>query len=410
MKKIIYLLVTILAFIGCSKSPQTTVKEKFTSSVTVEESIIEDNNQTLSSIDKSLDSKKKSDFVDGEILFSFLSKTYLSKSDFDSLPNWDDENYQLALDSFLNSCKTKKTQKLYKDLCKKATKVKFAKYFLQNEFDPYEIKSKKSSKGLLTGYYEPLIRGSLKKKYPYIYPIYETPKDLIVVDLGSIYPNLKNYRLRGKLQGNKLVPYYTRKQTQSKHLKSKVICYTDSKIDLFFLEVQGSGRVKLDNGKTIYIGYDNQNGHRYKSIGRYLVKKKEIPLKDISLQSIREWLKKHPKRIDEVLNYNKSVVFFKQRKQPATGSLGLELTPKRSIAVDRRFIPLGSMLYLDSKIKDKSISSIVVAQDTGGAIKGAIRADLFLGYGDEAMSIAGELKSPLKLWILLPKKAKKESL
>lgn len=410
MKPIIYILVTILVLAGCSKTPDI-AQDKHSGT---DEIVMNDNNKKTSTVLK----KKKqitedaniSSQTDGKILFDYLSKTYLLKSDFSNLPNWNDENYQVALDSFINSCKTKKTRKLYKDLCKKAVDVKFAKYFLQNEFDPYEIKNKKNKKGLLTGYYEPLLKGSLTKKYPYIYPVYETPDDLIVVDLSSIYPDLKNYRLRGKIKGNKLVPYYTRKETSSKHLKSKVICYTDSKIDLFFLEVQGSGRVILDNGKTIYIGYDNQNGHRYKSIGRYLVDKKEIPLKDISLQSIRAWLKKNPHRVDEVLNYNKSVVFFKQRKHSATGSLGLKLTPKRSVAVDRRFIPLGSMLYLDAKIKDKNISSVVVAQDTGGAIKGAVRADLFLGYGDEAMSIAGELKSPLKLWILLPKKVTKESL
>ncbi|MDB2562867.1 MltA domain-containing protein, partial [Sulfurimonas sp.] len=240
----------------------------------------------------------------------------------------------------------------------------------------------------------------------YKYPIYNTPKDLIVVDLSSVYPALKNYRLRGKIQGNKLVPYVKRSESSSQHIPADVICYTDSKIDLFFLEVQGSGRVILENGKTLFISYDNQNGHKYKSIGKYLVQIGALTLKEVSLQTIRAWLDKNPQRIDEVLNYNDSVVYFKLSDKPATGSLGLVLTPGRSIAVDRRYTPLGSTLYLNAKINDKDVSKIVLAQDTGGAIKGAVRADMFLGYGNEAMNTAGELKSVLELWILLPKDKK----
>lgn len=437
MKSYIYFLIILTIFTGCSskvepkpqslskqeKAPiQEQIKEKPTvdkKEVLSEQKPIPHIQTNTQEINASKEIKiLKSKEIDSNFLkpkkrvrFKKLPKTYLVKSSFGRLSNWKKQDYDLALNLFKQSCKTQKTQKLYKSLCKRASSVTFAKDFLQREFTPYKIRvNKEKDKGLLTGYYEPLLRGCLKKRYPYIYPIYETPDDLIVVDLSSIYPKLKNYRLRGKVVGNKLVPYYTRKETFSKHMKSDVICYTDSKIDLFFLEVQGSGRVKLGNGETIYIGYDNQNGHRYKSIGKYLVQKKEIDLDEVSLQSIREWLNKHPKRIDEVLNHNKSVVFFKEREQPATGSLGLPLTSKRSIAVDRRYIPLGSMLYIDAKVDNKKFNSIVFAQDTGGAIKGPVRADLFLGYGKKAMNIAGELKSPLKLWILLPKNMKKEDI
>ena len=124
---------------------------------------------------------------------------------------------------------------------------------------------------------------------------------------------------------------------------------------------------------------------------------------EVSLQTIQKWLHANPKRVDEVLNYNKSVVYFKERTHEASGTLGLKLTPKRSVAVDRNYIPLGSMLYLNAPHKEGEFSSIVMAQDTGGAIKGPIIADIFLGYGHEAKELAGELKSPLKLWILLPK-------
>jgi membrane-bound lytic murein transglycosylase A len=189
----------------------------------------------------------------------------------------------------------------------------------------------------------------------------------------------------------------------SKYIPAKVICYTDSKIDLFFLEIQGSGRAQLEDGTLMYIGYGNQNGHKYRAIGRYLVKIGALKIKEVSLQSIRAWLDANPKRVDEVLNYNKSVVYFKERKQSATGSLGIQLTPKRSIAVDRRSIPLGTMLYLNAPIHGYQVSKIVHAQDTGGAIKGAIRADMFLGSGKDAREVAGKLKSELELWMILPK-------
>ncbi|MCK9473004.1 murein transglycosylase A [Sulfurimonas sp.] len=340
------------------------------------------------------------------ITFSNMSETHLLKSDFSELPNWQQEDYTNALESFTQSCKTAKTREIYKDLCMRSADATDAKEFLTSYFTPYKISLPNDDKdGLLTGYYEPEIKGSLTKKEPYVYPVYTTPKDLVVIDLSQQYPELKNYRLRGRVVGNRVVPYYDRKNVNITPIDSEVLCYTDSKIDLFFLEVQGSGRVTLDDGSTIFVGYDNQNGYQYSSIGKYLVSISEIPLEKISLQSIKAWLEQNPSRIDEVLNYNKSMVFFRQKDKPASGSLGVVLTPKRSIAVDRRYIPLGSMLYLSAKTEAVDFNHVVMAQDTGGAIKGTLRADIFMGYGEEAKEIAGELKAPLKLWILLPKES-----
>ncbi len=389
MKHLLLIFFTILLFVGCSKEP------------------IEP--PSLKKIDTDITLPICSS--EAKIMFDTLPKTHLIESSFDKLPNWDKENYAKALNDFLNSCKSKKTRKIYKEICKDAQSAADAKLFIQQKFSPYKINTKSGEEeGLLTGYYEPELKGSLKKTKKYRYPIYATPKDLIIVDLGSIYPTLKNYRLRGRIKGNRLIPYDTREESSSKHIEAEVICYTDSKIDLFFLEIQGSGRVTLENGKTLFIGYDNQNGHKYRAIGRYLVKIGGLELEEVSLQTIRGWLERNPLRVDEVLNYNKSLVYFKQREKSASGSLGLCLTPSRSIAVDRRYIPLGSMLYLNANIKDKSVSKIVLAQDTGGAIKGAIRADIFLGFGEDAMNTAGELKTPLKLWILLPKSTKEKKL
>ncbi len=341
-----------------------------------------------------------------KIIYKELVKTSLVKSSFNELPQWREENYDDVLMNFINSCKTKKTRKIYTSLCQVALSTKNAKYFLQDNFTPYRIYSKKE--GLLTGYYEPQLQGSLSKTKKYKYPVYMTPKDLVIVDLSSIYPELKNYRLRGKIRENRLVPYAKRSQNFSNTMQSDAICYVDSKMDLFFLEIQGSGRVILENGSILYIGYDNQNGHKYRAIGRYLVEIGALELKSVSLQSIRAWLDTNPSRVDEVLNYNDSVVYFKQIKQTATGSLGLRLTPNRSIAVDRRYIPLGSILYLSAIIDAKEFQKVVFAQDTGGAIRGRVRADIFLGSGSQAKESAGKLKSALKLWILLPKEKSNE--
>ena len=376
MKYILSFLIIFIFFLGCYKEPLPT-------------------------------SLKDINSTNACVTFDCLPKTLLKERSFEDLPNWDEENFDEALQNFQNSCNNSKTKKFYQDLCKNIDKVTNSKQFFTSNFIPYEINKEDGNvTGMLTGYYEPYLKGSLTKHGKYIYPVYETPNDLITVDLSSIYPDLKNYRLRGQVKGNKLIPYHTREQSSKIDVDAKVICYVDSKIDLFFLEVQGSGRVLLDTGETIFIGFGNQNGHKYKSIGRYLVDIGEIPLEDISMQSIRAWFVKNPSRVDEVLNHNKSVVYFKQSQQAATGSLGIQLTPKRSIAVDKRFIPLGSMLYCSAEQNNVKFNRIVQAQDTGGAIKGTIRADMFLGFGDYAREIAGRLKAPLKLWILLPKDLK----
>lgn len=406
MKSAIYSLLTALLFFGCSNMPEVAQKDEIIMPSEIKQCIEEnatksdDTSEEVAQNDESASEAVSDDYQ--KVSCSSLPKTHLKKSSFKELPKWEKEDYSSALKAFVESCNTKKTQKMYGDLCVKAKNTKNAKEFLQQEFEPYEIKNeKKKNEGLLTGYYEPLLNASLTKHGKYQYPIYNTPDDLITVDLSSIYPALKDYRLRGRLKGKKLVPYYTRKETSSNHINADIICYSDSKLDIFFLEIQGSGRVLLDTGETMFIGFDNQNGHKYRAIGRYLVKIKELKIEDVTLQNIKKWLIAHPDRVDEVLNYNESVVYFEQRDKAATGSLGIELTANRSIAVDQRYIPLGSMLYLDAG-KD-NMNRVVLAQDTGGAIKGAVRADMFLGYGEEAMNRAGELKAALKLWILLPK-------
>jgi membrane-bound lytic murein transglycosylase A len=327
----------------------------------------------------------------------YKTLTFTKKSS-ENLANWNEENFDEALYAFRNNCQTKKAQKLYPNNCNIDFENVDAQDFFETKFTFLKINSE--DKTLLTGYYEPQLHGSLIKSNNYPFPLYETPKDLITVNLAAQYKELKYKRLRGKLRGNKIIPYEDRKAINEGKSNATAICYVNSKLDRFFLEVQGSGRVLLDTNTTIFVGYDNQNGHPYKSIGKYLINQNEINASDISLQSIEEWYQNHPSKQNELLEYNPSVVFFKQRNYSATGSLGIELTPMRSIAVDRKHIALGSMLFLNTK----KYSQIVMAQDTGGAIKGKVRADLFMGYGDDAKNRAGNQNSPLELYIMIEKR------
>ncbi len=311
-------------------------------------------------------------------------------------------NFSEAFEHFKSNCKYSKVKKLYADVCEKSLHVSNAKDFFIENFNYYEIQNnQEKERAILTGYYEPLLFGSRTKKNPYIYPLYEPPSDMLHVNLSDAYESLKNMRLRGKLLNGSIVPYDDRQSINKKDNLS-AICYVDDRVSRFFLEVQGSGRVKLDNGETIFVGYADQNGHKYSSIGKILIKDGAISKDKISLQSIRTWLKENPQSIDKVLNQNRSFVFFKERSFSATGALGIELTAKLSVAVDKRFIPLGSMLSIESD----SYNKIVFAEDTGGAIRGSVRADLFLGYGEDALKKAGSLQEDLRLFIWIPKSFK----
>jgi membrane-bound lytic murein transglycosylase A len=359
MKTNITFLTVLLLVLGCSKQPQVLVKE--------------------------------------------LPNTDMCRVDFGKLPQFEKNDFQKVLDNFIYDCSSAQTEKIYGHLCQEAKKSQDAKKFILENFQAYRIYTEDfQDTGLLTGYYEPELEASLSQSKQYPYPLYATPKDLIEVDLSSIYPELKDYRLRGRIEGQRLLPYFTRKEIKNSDKNIPVLCYCRSKIDKFFLEVQGSGKVILDDNSTFYVGYANQNGHRYSSIGKYLVKSGAIAKEDISLESIRAWLEQHPHKIDEILDKNKAMVFFTKRSKGATGALGLQLRAKSSVAVDKRYIPLGSMLYLSAKIEDKEQNKFVFAQDVGGAIKGALRADYFAGSGTKALAVAGNLQTPLRLWILLP--------
>jgi membrane-bound lytic murein transglycosylase A len=312
------------------------------------------------------------------------------------------EDYEKLLDLFQKNCSIKEAQQLYGDLCHKAKYVADPKKFFEENFESYKIVTKENQDtGLLTGYFEISLQGSVIQHGNYRYAIYAPPKDMYKIALNELYPELKKYRLRGRIEGNKIVPYY--KRGEKKDLDADVLCYVTSKIDRFFLEVQGSGRIELDDWSEMYVGYADQNGYPYTSIGRYMIQKGYLKPHNVSMQTIKEFLQKHPEKIDEVLNQNASMVFFQKKDHPASGAAGVVLEPMHSIAIDTTKLPLGGMFYYKT-LDDTKLSGVVFAQDTGGAIKGSIRADLFTGFSKEAQKLAGELQSPLKLWILLPKR------
>lgn len=283
--------------------------------------------------------------------------------------------------------------------------------FFEKHFTPWQsLNADGSDTGMVTGYYEPLIKGSRTRSAQSNWPIHMPPDDMISVDLSSVYPELKSLRLRGRLVGNTIVPYWTRAELEQRQdsLANKVLLWASDPIDLFFLQVQGSGRVELPDGKHVRIGYADQNGHPYQSIGRWLVAQGELTLDKASMEGIRQWAKDHPARLGEMLNSNPSYVFF--RELPASeggpiGALGVPLTEERSIAIDPATIPLGAPVFLSTTFPNssKTLNRLMLAQDTGSAIKGGVRADFFWGFGAQAGAQAGKMRQQGRMWALLPK-------
>lgn len=334
-----------------------------------------------------------------------VSQAFVQEVDFDELDGFYDDDLSLALEVFKKDCHGSKRFKMFKNICQKAQVSNDAEAFFTSNFSAYKLLNNNGlDKGVITGYYEPLLHGSLTKSKEFAYAIYKTPKDMITVDLSKVYPALKKYRLRGKIVGNKLIPYESRKD-MLKNKNLEPICYVNSKVDLFFLQIQGSGKVQLEDGTILNIAYANQNGRRYKSVGKYMLKKGYIGNTTASLQGMKEFFAKNPDKVDEILNHNDSYVFFRNSKKGASGSLGTQLTAKRNLAVDRKYIPLGMPVFISTSnpVTRTKINQLMVAADTGGAIKGEIRADFFWGYGQEALKYAGKMKEQGKLYILVPK-------
>jgi membrane-bound lytic murein transglycosylase A len=314
------------------------------------------------------------------------------------------DHMKQSLDVFLDFIKTKPTSKKMND-------------FITSNYWVYKsVGSDKNHHVLFTGYYEPSLQGSLQKSETYCYPIYARPSDLAMIDLSLFSPKYKGKKIIGRYTNPDFVPYYDRKDIDTNGLSSESaqpLAWVDDKVDLFFLQIQGSGKIFLDNGQTINVHYHISNGHPYRSIGNYLIKEGKIPLSEMSMQRIRDYFREHPEEIDTILNFNPSYVFFKIESGGPYGCLDVTLTPGRSIALDRNSFPSAALGFIETKtpIIDGdtiihqwiNLNRFVLNQDTGGAIQGPGRADIFWGNGSYAEIAAGHMKHTGNLYFLVLK-------
>ena len=350
-----------------------------------------------------------------------------SPASFDALPAWNDDDHAAAWPAFLESCKAfaarPATWPVWSGVCAAATTVDAhdaaaVRSFFETHFTPWRVSgSDGADSGLVTGYYEPLLSGSYTRTATHATPLYAPPDDLLTVDLAEIYPELKGKRVRGRLEGKRVVPYWTRADIDAGRapLAARALVYVTDPIDAFFLQIQGSGRIELADGSVLRLGYADQNGQPYRSIARVLIDRGEMTVDTASMQGIREWGIEHPDRLEALLDENPSYVFFRILPPPApgsleaqidgpTGSLGVPLLAQRTVAVDPRAIPLGAPLWLATTrpLSDQPLRRLVLAQDTGGAIGGPVRADFFWGFGDDAGREAGRMRQQGRLWLLWP--------
>jgi membrane-bound lytic murein transglycosylase A len=343
----------------------------------------------------------------------------LQPTRFSAVPGWGQDTLREVWPAFLLSCDVLVRRADWREPCSVARDVdgneeKAVRLFFESFFVPHQVFSPDmGEQGLVTGYYEPLLRGARTRGGAFQTALHRAPEDMLTIDLSSVYPELRNMRLRGRVVGNKVVPYPDRAEMMKGNLlKGRELLWVDDPIEAFFLQVQGSGRVQLvDTKETVRLAYADQNGQPYRSIGRYLVEQGEMTLDQASAQSIKAWYAANPARRQELLNANPSYVFFREEKlsEPILGpkgALGVPLTPQRSIAVDPQFIPLGAPVFISTTEPNSNapIQRLMMAQDTGGAIKGAVRADYFWGFGALAGEKAGKMKQRGMLWVMLPKR------
>ena len=333
------------------------------------------------------------------------------------LPGWSGDAIDEAWPAFLASCRAIGRQAVWAPVCEAARGLgerpgaSAVRSFFESRFTPWRVSNPDGTKeGLITGYYEPLITGSRHKGGAYAWPVLGVPDDLLSIDLGEVLPDLKGQRLRGRLVGRKVVPYYSRAELarMADRFAAKAILYADDAVELFFLQVQGSGRVKLPDGNIVRIAYADTNGHPYQSIGRWLADKGELRLEQASMDGIKNWARANPGRLQEMLNANPSYVFFREVPNTAggpVGALGQPLTDGRSLAVDPRSIPLGAPVFLATTQPNTSqpLRRLMLAQDTGTAIKGGVRGDFYWGFGAEAGAQAGRMRQKGEMWVLYPR-------
>ena len=292
-----------------------------------------------------------------------------------------------------------------------------ARAFFESRFAPYAVRNNADAEGLFTGYFEPELRGALREGGRYRVPLYARPPDLVSVDLGRFRSELAGQRIAGRVAGGALEPYATRAEIDTGALAEQglELAWVDDPVDAFFLHIQGSGRIAFEDGTTRRVTYAATNGHNYYAIGRRLVALGAFGPEDVSMPAIRDWLAANPEQAPEVMRENASYVFFRwlgkeQAADGPVGAQGVTLTAGRSLAVDRRFVPMTVPIWLetlapdpDPAEADRPIRRLMVAQDTGSAIRGPVRGDVYWGTGDAAGAVAGRMKHAGRYWLLLPR-------
>ena len=344
---------------------------------------------------------------------------------FSALPGWASAEIAPGLRAFVAGCPRIPAASALRRACAAvrdlpADDEPAARRFVEENFSAWSVLSPDgASDGLVTGYYEPVLAGSRERSARFRYPAYGPPPDLVSVDLEALHPELRNMRLRGRLEGTHLVPYWTRAEIEARaqrvdEFQAPVLAWVEDPVELLFLQIQGSGQIMLESGERLRLGYADQNGHPYRSVGRFLIDRGELKLERASMQGIKAWAAANPAKLREALDSNPSYVFF--RELPANtgaqdagdgppGTLGVPLTAGYSLAIDPRMVPLGAPVYLSTTwpLSARPLERLMAAQDTGGAIRGAARADFFWGTGAEAGTLAGQMRQRGRQWILWPR-------
>ncbi len=353
------------------------------------------------------------------------AKLLLQPTSFDDLPGWNDDRVAAAVPALLKSCARRLAQPAtakvgpegiggtvaeWRAPCIAAAKVppgddRAARQYFTRWFRPWLATDNGAAEGLFTGYYEPLLAGSRRKTGIYQTPLLRRPADLVIVQLGLFRPEWRGDRIAGRVVAGNLVPYPGRAEIErgALDLAKLALYWVADPVDAFFLEVQGSGKVGLPDGAMVSLGYDGQNGRPYVSIGKLLAERGQLTKDQVSLDSIKRWIRAHPAQGMALLDDNPSYVFFREIKgETPIGAEGAVLSPGRSLAVDRAYLPLGIPVWLDARNGSENLRRLVVAQDTGGAIRGPVRGDLYWGFGADAERGAGGMKARGRYFLLLP--------
>lgn len=363
-------------------------------------------------------------------------RAVLTPARFDDLPGWDRDDPRMALVALARSCDLHLARpadapvgphaiagresdwegpcRVLGSMAVRRLDAASARRFIETNFRPYAVSGPDGDDGLFTGYYEASAHGSRRRTARYDVPLYRRPGDLVSADLGVFSDDYRGRSIAGRVRDGHFVPYDDRRAIDAGALAGRglELLWVDNPVDAFFMQIQGSGRVVMTDGSVVQVGYAGKNGRPYTAIGHVLVEMGAMPQDEVSMQTIRAWLQSHPAEAKTVMEQNRAYVFFREIDGDGPiGSEGVALTPCRSLAVDRHYLPMGVPLYVAANDEtggdapQPPVHALMVAQDTGGAIRGAVRGDVFLGWGRAAAARAGRMKLTGRYWMLLPRTA-----